>query len=485
MADVRSTPPTLPETGHIVSGKFRIEEPLGRGGLGVVMAATHLQLGQRVAIKFLDPRVLEAVDGIARFLREAQSAAKIESEHCVRILDFGTAEGGAPYIVMECLRGHDLASELRQHGALEVGRAVDYVLQASDAVAEAHAQGIIHRDLKPANLFLARREARGSLKEGAELVKVLDFGVAKVLGDGDGRMGLTGESTVIGTTYYMAPEQVRDSSRVDARTDVWALGVILFELLSGERPFNGPTASAVTAAIVADPPRSLEDLRPDVPPAVRAVIAKCLAKDPARRWPNVRAFAQALDEATAGAGSARLRLVGSWSERSSEGRVSVSSSSSSSSASEARTSSPEELAETELASDVAEDSSVPVSATKPITRRTPLSLGFVVAGVLAVGLIAGWGVRAITPSSPITVAAPDAAVPSAVTTTNPPPTTRATTSAETPPVVVTAPSATVAASTRPPSSAARPVGPPNRGPKTGPAGAPSTKGLNDPDLGYP
>ncbi|MFO0740153.1 MAG: protein kinase [Labilithrix sp.] len=391
MADVRAASPGIPETGQIVSGKFRIEEPLGRGGLGVVVAATHLQLGQRVAIKFLDARVLAAVDGVARFLREARSAATIESEHCVRILDFGTAEDGAPYIVMECLRGHDLATELREHGALEVERAVDYVLQACDAVAEAHAHGIIHRDLKPANLFLARREARGSLKEGALLVKVLDFGVAKVLDEGDGRMGLTGESAVIGTSYYMAPEQVRDSSRVDARTDVWALGVILFELLTGERPFDGPTASAVTAAIVADPPRLLDDVRPDVPPAIRAVIAKCLAKDPARRWPDVRAFAQALEDALGG--SARLRLVRPWSEteRGSAGRLVVST---------APVSSPEALAATELASsESGQQVSEPVSEradASPRRSRAPIAI----AAVLGVGLAVGWAVRALAPSTP-------------------------------------------------------------------------------------
>src|SRR6187401_1415590 len=245
------------QVGQLIAGKYRIEQTLGRGGMGVVMAALHEQLNQRVALKFLTDNAYQQPEAVARFVREARAAVQIQSEHVARVMDVGTLDSGAPYMVMEYLRGRDLKDVSTRRGALAVGEAVDYVLQACDAVAEAHSLGIVHRDLKPSNLFLTERP------DGSPLVKVLDFGISKALQSGDrSQLQMTASAAIMGSPQYMSPEQIRSSKNVDARADVWALGTILHELLTGTPAYVADTVPGLLAMIVADAPPPLSAARP-------------------------------------------------------------------------------------------------------------------------------------------------------------------------------------------------------------------------------
>ncbi|HWO09489.1 MAG TPA: serine/threonine-protein kinase [Polyangiaceae bacterium] len=276
--------------GQILLGKYRIERVLGMGGMGVVVAATHVTLEERVAIKFLLPQALSNAEAVARFLREARAAVRIKSEHVARVTDVGQLETGAPYMIMEYLDGCDLGSLAVQRGALPIEDAVEYVLQACEALAEAHALGIIHRDLKPANLFVVRRA------DGTPSVKVLDFGISKLTGlsASGSDLGMTKTSTIMGSPLYMSPEQMASARDVDARTDVWALGAILYELLTGKVPFQADTITQLCAMILQQPPPALRNSRPDAPEALQAIIARCLEKDRNLRYANVAEFANAL-----------------------------------------------------------------------------------------------------------------------------------------------------------------------------------------------
>ena len=268
------------EAGTIVAGKFRIERVLGQGGMGIVAVATHLGLDQKIALKIVHERLADQASVIERFVREARAAARLHSEHVCRVFDVGQLEGGAPYIVMELLDGQDLARVIAQH-PLALASAVDYVLQACVAIAEAHALGIVHRDLKPANLFLTRR------LDGSPLVKVLDFGIAKSpIGL---EVAMTQTETVMGSPGYMSPEQLRSARDVDARTDLWALGTILYQAVSGRLPFPAESITELAVKIAVDPPAPL-----DVEPAFRDVVFRCLEKDPARRHRDIAALARAL-----------------------------------------------------------------------------------------------------------------------------------------------------------------------------------------------
>jgi serine/threonine-protein kinase len=281
-------PATHPAPGQIIAGKYQIEEVLGHGGMGVVVAARHVALRQRVAVKFL-PEAAHLPEATARFLREAQAAVAIQSEHVARVIDVGTLETGAPYMVMEYLAGSDLGRVLKVRRRLPVADAVDYVIQACEALAEAHMHGIIHRDLKPGNLFLTQRA------EGSPLVKVLDFGLSKLVLEGEqAPTALTATAVVIGSPHYMSPEQVRSLKYVDRGTDIWALGVILHEMLTGKRPFDGPSLTAICASIVMDPVPPLETHRADLPEGLDAVVRGCLEKDLTRRTRSVAELAARL-----------------------------------------------------------------------------------------------------------------------------------------------------------------------------------------------
>jgi len=275
--------------GQVLAGKFRIERVLGQGGMGVVVAATHLQLDERVALKFLLPDALANPEAVERFAREARAAVKIKSEHVARVSDVGTLESGSPYMVMEYLQGEDLAAWVRGNGALAAPEAIEFLLQACEAIAEAHALGIVHRDLKPANLFVTRRV------DGSPCIKVLDFGISKVTVPGaQPEFGMTKTHTVMGSPLYMSPEQMSSSRNVDMRTDIWALGVILYETLTGHVPFEAETMPQLCGMILQDPPRPIQELRPDLPHALQQVILRCLEKNRDRRFNNVAELAHAL-----------------------------------------------------------------------------------------------------------------------------------------------------------------------------------------------
>ncbi len=283
-----SNEPNIPvKPGDVLAGKYRVERILGMGGMGVVVAATHLHLEQRVAIKFLLPEIAKHPETVARFSREARAAVRIQSEHVGRVLDVGALDTGSPYMVMEFLEGSDLSDFVKSRGPRPWNEAVEFLLQACEAMAEAHKIGIVHRDLKPANLFLARRP------DGSPCVKVLDFGISKVLDSAEGS-ALTQTAAMMGSPKYMSPEQLKSSRDVDARTDIWALGVILYELLSGEGAFRADTVPQLYVAIIQDAPQPLK--RTDIPPGLVAVIMRCLEKDPARRFQSVAELAFALSE---------------------------------------------------------------------------------------------------------------------------------------------------------------------------------------------
>jgi serine/threonine-protein kinase len=277
--------PDAPAVGALVAGKYRIEGVLGAGGMGVVVAAQHEQLGQPVAIKFLRGDAALDQGAVGRFLREARATVALSNEHVTRILDVGTLESGAPYMVMEYLAGVEVGEMLQRSGPLAVDVAVDVVLQACEAIAEAHARGIVHRDLKPANLFVTMRS------DGSRLVKVLDFGISKAIDVEASEQSLTMSGTVMGSPGYMSPEQVRSAKAVDTRTDIWALGVILYELLSGSCPFTGETLGDTIAKIISEDPPPLSLARPDVPEDLVATIAQCLARDVGARIQSVAELA--------------------------------------------------------------------------------------------------------------------------------------------------------------------------------------------------
>jgi serine/threonine-protein kinase len=278
------------QPGDVLAGKYRVERVLGAGGMGVVVAARHLVLDERVALKFLRRETLENADAVARFDREARAAVKIKSEHVARIIDVGRLEMGAPYIVMEYLEGGDLAAWLQQRGALDIEQAVEFVLQACEAIAEAHALGIIHRDLKPSNLFCVRRA------DDVLSVKVLDFGISKVTGPSQVDASMTRTTAVVGSPVYMSPEQLQSSRGVDVRTDIWSLGIILFELLTGRPPFTADAVTELVIKIAVEPTPSMRDLRSDVPAELEQAVLRCLEKNRELRFQTVGELAMALHD---------------------------------------------------------------------------------------------------------------------------------------------------------------------------------------------
>ncbi|WP_437716725.1 protein kinase [Sorangium sp. So ce448] len=275
--------------GDVLAGKYRVEQIVGAGAMGTIVAAWHLELEQRVAMKFLHSLRADGGDPAERFRREARALARIKSEHVARVLDVGSLEGGMPYMVMEFLEGNDLAHEIRARGPLPVMEAVGYMLQALDAMAEAHATGIVHRDLKPANLFLSLRP------DGDRVIKVLDFGISKsLLGISRDQVALTQTASLLGSPLYMSPEQVRSARDVDTRADIWSLGVILYEMLTGRTPYDGDSVAQLFHALLYDNAAPVSQLRPDVPRELDAVVMHCLAKEREQRWANVGDLAAAL-----------------------------------------------------------------------------------------------------------------------------------------------------------------------------------------------
>lgn len=275
--------------GQIMGGKYRIERPLGEGGMGQVLLATHLDLHESCAVKVLHHRALRYPDAYERFVAEARVARRLKSQHAVKVYDFGRLESGEPYIVMELLEGIDLKGVLVERGALSVAEACLYVIQACEALGEAHTLGIIHRDIKPGNIFLTKGV------HGRPCIKVLDFGIAKVTA----RAGqqpereMTGNA-MIGTLAYMSPEQMRSSRSVDHRADIWSLGVVLFRLLTDKLPFEFEDDVELLAEVLHGTPLELSTAGPQFPAGLCAAVARCLEKDPARRYPSALELADAL-----------------------------------------------------------------------------------------------------------------------------------------------------------------------------------------------
>ncbi|WP_394827861.1 protein kinase domain-containing protein [Pendulispora albinea] len=277
-----------PEVGVILAGKYRVERVLGAGGMGVVVAARHLQLESLVALKLMVPAALDVEGSAERFRREAQAVARLRGEHIAHVTDFGILDTGRPYIVMEFLDGADLDTVLNARGRLPAREAIDYVIDVCKAMVEAHDAGIVHRDLKPHNLFRTNRP------DGTTLVKVLDFGISKFIGVEGFDAASTETGALLGSPAYMSPEQIRSSKHVDARTDIYALGAILFQFVTGERVFRAASLGEMLVSVIHDAPRSIRQVRPELPADLDAVVARCLQKDPSKRFASARELLIAL-----------------------------------------------------------------------------------------------------------------------------------------------------------------------------------------------
>lgn len=286
--------------GMVIADKYRVQKELGRGGFGVVVRAVHLAMDQIVAIKILtvgEGGEAEWKEDAARFKREAQATAALRSEYVVRMLDADFLEDGSPYMVMEYLEGETLHHAIHTRGPLPIAEAVDHVVQVLAALGEAHAAGIVHRDLKPANVLIT------SGAGGTPVAKVLDFGVSKiasysVIGSVTAASPLTRTGAVIGTIAYMAPEQMIDAKRVDARADLWSVGVLLYELLTKQTPFGPVNNAMLVTQMLTKPPIPISSLRPDIPPKLEKIVMRCLEKTPDRRYATAGKVAAALAEMT-------------------------------------------------------------------------------------------------------------------------------------------------------------------------------------------
>jgi eukaryotic-like serine/threonine-protein kinase len=300
MREVATGPPTDP--GTVVDDKFRVERVLGEGGMGVVVQAVHLRLGTTVALKFLLPSALADRTVVERFTREARAAASLKSEHVARVIDVGSTKG-MPYMVMEYLDGETVSEALKRRGRFSIEESCSTIIQACDALAEAHALGIIHRDLKPANLFLAKSS------NGKTIVKVLDFGISKTVDLESSRSSeLTTTTSMLGTPHYMSPEQMISSRGVDARADLWSCGVCLFRMLSDDLPFDADSLPTLMHLVLQGGAPDVRTLRPDTPPGLAALVARCLERDVGARWSSAKDLASALAPYAEPAGRPQSRV---------------------------------------------------------------------------------------------------------------------------------------------------------------------------------
>jgi len=279
------------QPGDILASKYRVERPIGEGGMGVVVAARHLELGELFAIKFLAPDALSNAEAVERFLQEARASARLKGEHVTKVHDVGRLTTGALYMVMELLEGSDFKKLLQARGPLPADETAAYLVQACEAIAEAHALGIIHRDIKPANLFLANRPV------GGPRVKVLDFGISKHRTP-EG-VDVTKTGATLGSPAYMSPEQMLRTRAVDPRSDIWSLGVVLYELVTGVSPFYGEAVTEVVARVLNEEPEPPSRVRADIPAWVDAVVLRCLKKKPDERFQTVLELAEALKSRSA------------------------------------------------------------------------------------------------------------------------------------------------------------------------------------------
>jgi serine/threonine protein kinase len=285
---------THPSTrvGTRIAGKYQLIRMIGEGGMGAVYEARHVQMDRRVAIKMLRAEFVRDRGAVERFLREARTAAYIEHKSIVRVLDFGEAEDGTPFIVMTYLDGHPLSEQLYRRGRLSELDAVQVLAPIASALERAHKGGVIHRDLKPENIFMARDS------DGRERPVLLDFGVARLRGEADAIQSEQGGGpiTMLGTPAYMAPEQISGATGVDARTDIYGMGVVLYELLTGVSPFQREDAQGTIHAILTEGVRSPSRIVPTISPAMEAVILCAMARDPQHRFESMEALQHALQD---------------------------------------------------------------------------------------------------------------------------------------------------------------------------------------------
>ena len=275
--------------GEVIGGKYKVIRLIGTGGVGFVVSARHIGFDEIVALKFLRPEFSTHTEAVTRFTIEARASFKIKSEHVARVIDVDSLPDGTPFIAMELLEGTDMRSLLDRCRVLPIASAVDYALQTCEALAAAHAQHIIHRDIKPENLFLSGQG------EPADQIKVLDFGISKVALEGPKRQTQPALTRVaVGTPPYMSPEQVRASSDLDARADIWSVGCVLYEFLTGTAPFDRMSLMQSCAAVLEEEPVPPRDLRLPIPLELDAVVMRCLRKDPQERYQDVAELAQAL-----------------------------------------------------------------------------------------------------------------------------------------------------------------------------------------------
>jgi eukaryotic-like serine/threonine-protein kinase len=283
MADSDADLPRRIEIGDVLAGKYRIEDVLGEGGMGAVFRAVHVGLDQKVAVKSLLPQMARSEEHVARFTQEAKTLAKLQSEHVARVFDVGTHENGLPYMVLEYLEGCDLGALVDKRGPLPLDEAADLAIQVCAGLADVHAAGIIHRDLKPSNVYVVPKG------DGQSVVKLLDFGISKFQG-----AAMTRTTAIMGSPGYMSPEQMRSTKDVDERADIWALGAILYELLTKRPAFVAENAPMLCLKIASDEPDPPSSARKDLPPGMEEIVLTCLHKDPERRYANVAEVAHAL-----------------------------------------------------------------------------------------------------------------------------------------------------------------------------------------------
>jgi len=272
--------------GDVLARKYRLVSILGQGGTAAVWVAENIALNTHVAVKILHPMLASDPRLVARFRQEARATASLSHKNIVHVFDFGLTNQGAPFIVMELLRGQTLAHRLKERGRLPLGEAIPLLLRAMKGVTVAHAKGIVHRDLKPENIFLALEE------NGTERPKVLDFGVSFVAGESGsvGGQHFTRTGVLVGTPAYLPPEVIQAVRRADIRADVWAFGVLLYEMVTGQSPFAGTTIHALMHAIIHEPPRPLHDVAPELDPSLEPILLRALAKNPEERFSSMRAF---------------------------------------------------------------------------------------------------------------------------------------------------------------------------------------------------